>query len=162
MKNATLLLSVFASAMLTSCAGVSPTRIISNTVGAAGGALIGQKFSGGDPLVTTASAGAGVLLSETLQAGSNASAQKSYDAWYDKACSDSAKQQFQSLNERQRLGPQLDDRTSVRLSKCRCPSARRTASSSRPAPQSSAFRNKATAPMKFTVFLAGQRGRERV
>ncbi len=56
-----------------------------------------------------------MLLSETLQAGSNASAQKSYDAGYDKARSDSAKQQFQSLNERQRLGPQLDERTSVRL-----------------------------------------------
>ncbi len=115
MKNATLLLSLLASALLTSCAGVSPTRIIGNTVGAAGGALIGHKFSGGDPLITTAAAGGGVLLSETLQAGSNASAQKSYDAGYDKARSDSAKQQFQSLNERQRLGPQLDDRTSVRL-----------------------------------------------
>lgn len=115
MKNATLLFSVLASAMLASCTGVSPTRIISNTVGAAGGALIGSKLSKGDPLVTTAAAGGGVLLSETLQAGSNASAQKSYDAGYDKARSDSAKQQFQSLNERQRLGPQLDDRTSVRL-----------------------------------------------
>ena len=115
MKNATFLLSLLASAMLTSCAGVSPTRIISNTVGAAGGALIGHKFSGGDPLVTTASAGAGVLLSETLQAGSNASAQKSYDAGYDKARSDSAKQQFQSLNERQRLGPQLTDTANVRV-----------------------------------------------
>ncbi len=115
MKNATLLLSLLASAFLTSCAGVSPTRIIGNTVGAAGGALIGSKLSKGDPLITTAAAGGGVLLSETLQAGSNASAQKSYDAGYDKARSDSAKQQFQSLNERQRLGPQLDERTSVRL-----------------------------------------------
>jgi len=115
MKNATLLLSLLASAMLTSCAGVSPTRIIGNTISAAGGALIGSKLSKGDPLITTAAAGGGVLLSETLQTGSNASAQKSYDAGYDKARSESAKQQFQSLNERQRLGPQLDDRTSVRL-----------------------------------------------
>ncbi len=115
MKNATLLLSVFVSALLTSCAGVSPTRIIGNTVGAAGGALIGSKLSGGDPLVTTASAGAGVLLSESLQAGSNASANKSYDAGYDKGRSDSAKQQFHLLNERQRLGPQLTDTANVRL-----------------------------------------------
>jgi len=115
MKNATLLLSLLAGAMLTSCAGVSPTRIIGNTVGAAGGALIGSKLSGGDPLVTTASAGAGVLLSESLQAGSNASANKSYDAGYDKGRSDSAKQQFQTLNERQRLGPQLTDTANVRL-----------------------------------------------
>jgi hypothetical protein len=101
--------------MLSGCAGVSPTRIISNTVGAAGGGLIGSKLSKGDPLVTAASAGAGVLLSESLQGGSNAAANRSYDAGYDKARSDSAKQQFQSLNERQRLGPQLDDRISVRL-----------------------------------------------
>ncbi len=101
--------------MLTSCAGVSPTRIIGNTVAAAGGAFIGNKLSNGNPLITTAAAGGGVLLSETLQAQSNASARKSYDAGYDKARSDSAKQQFQTLNDRQRLGPQLDDRANVRL-----------------------------------------------
>ncbi len=100
--------------MLTTCAGVSPTRIIGNTIGAAGGAFIGSKLSKSDPLITTASAGAGVLLSESLQAGSNATARKSYDAGYDKARSDSAKQQFQSLNERQRLGVQGDDRMHVR------------------------------------------------
>ena len=115
MKNATLLLSVLISAMLTSCAGVSPTRIIGNTVAAAGGAFIGNKLSNGNPLITTAAAGGGVLLSESLQAQSNASSRKSYDAGYDKARSDSAKQQYQVLNDRQRLGPQLDDRTNVRL-----------------------------------------------
>ncbi len=115
MKNATLLLSLLVSAMLTSCAGVSPTRIIGNTVAAAGGAFIGNKLSNGDPLITAAGAGAGALLSESLQAGSNASAQKSYDAGYEKARSDSAKQQFHELIDRQRLGPQLDDRAHVRL-----------------------------------------------
>ena len=115
MKNATLLISLLVSAMLTSCAGVSPTRIIGNTVAAAGGAFIGNKLSNGDPLITTAAAGGGVLLSESLQAQSNASSRKSYDAGYDKARSDSAKQQYQVLNDRQRLGPQLDDRANVRL-----------------------------------------------
>ena len=115
MKNATLLLSILVSATLTSCAGVSPTRIIGNTVAAAGGAFIGNKLSNGNPLITTAAAGGGVLLSESLQAQSNASSRKSYDAGYDKARSDSAKQQYQVLNDRQRLGPQLDDRTNVRL-----------------------------------------------
>jgi hypothetical protein len=67
MKNATLLLSLLISAMLTSCAGVSPTRIIGNTVAAAGGAFIGNKLGNGNPLVTTAAAGGGVFLSETLQ-----------------------------------------------------------------------------------------------
>ena len=101
--------------MLASCAGVSPTRIIGNTVAAAGGAFIGNKLSNGNPLITTAAAGGGVLLSESLQAQSNASSSKAYDAGYDKARSDSAKQQYQVLNGRQRLGPQLDDRTNVRL-----------------------------------------------
>src|ERR1700686_1483655 len=94
MKNATLLLSLLVGAMLTSCAGVSPTRIIGNTVAAAGGAFIGNKLSNGNPLITTAAAGGGVLLSESLQAQSNASSRKSYDTGYDKARSDSAKQQY--------------------------------------------------------------------
>jgi hypothetical protein len=115
MKNATLLLSVFSSFLLASCAGVSPTRIIGDTVGAAGGAFIGNKLSNGNPLISTAAAAGGVLLSESLQAGSNAHAQKSYDAGYEKARSDAAKQQFHELIDRQRLGPQLDDRAHVRL-----------------------------------------------
>ena len=101
--------------MLASCAGVSPTRIIGNTVGAAGGALIGNKLSNGNPLITAAGAGAGALLSESLQAGSNAAANKAYDAGYEKARSDSAKQQFQTLIDRQKTGLQLDDRQNIRL-----------------------------------------------
>ena len=114
MKNATLLLSLVAGTMLAGCAGVSPTRVVGDTVAAAGGAFIGNKLSNGNPLITTAAAGGGVLLSETLQAQSNASSRKSYDAGYDKARSDSAKQQFQVLNDRQRFGPQGDDRMHVR------------------------------------------------
>jgi hypothetical protein len=38
MKNATTLLSIFATVILTSCAGVSPTRVIGDTAGAAGDA----------------------------------------------------------------------------------------------------------------------------
>jgi hypothetical protein len=115
MKNATLLLLILAGALLTSCAGVSPTRIIGDTAGAAGGALIGHALSKGNPLITAAGAGAGVLLSETLQAGSNASARKSYTEGYEKGRSDSAKQQFQSLIDKQRLGPQSNDAANVRL-----------------------------------------------
>ena len=115
MKNATLLLSILAGALLTSCAGFSPTRIIGDTAGAAGGALIGHALSKGNPLITAAGAGAGVLLSETLQAGSNASARKSYTEGYEKGRSDSAKQQFQSLIDKQRLGPQSNDAANVRL-----------------------------------------------
>jgi hypothetical protein len=101
--------------MLTSCAGVSPTRVIGDTAGAAGGALVGHGLSKGNPLITAAGAGAGVLLSETLQAESNASARKSYNESYEKGRSDSAKQRFQSLIDKQRLGSQSNDASSVRL-----------------------------------------------
>ncbi|HKP02446.1 MAG TPA: hypothetical protein VJU77_03705 [Chthoniobacterales bacterium] len=62
MKNATLLFLLFVSALLTNCAGVSPTRIVGDTVAASGGAFIGNKRSNGNPLITTAAAGGGVLL----------------------------------------------------------------------------------------------------
>ena len=115
MKNATILLSLFAAAMLTSCADVSPTRVIGDTTGAVGGALIGHAISKGNPLVTAAGAGAGVLVSETLQGASNAHAKKSYTEGYEKGRSDSAKQRFQSLIDKQRTGPQSSDAASVRL-----------------------------------------------
>jgi len=115
MKNATLLFSVLAAALLTSCADVSPTRVIGDTTGAVGGALIGHAISKGNPLVTSAGAGAGVLVSETLQGASNASAKKSYTEGYEKGRSDSAKQRFQSLIDKQRVGPQSSDAASVRL-----------------------------------------------
>jgi uncharacterized protein YcfJ len=115
MKNATILLSLFAAAMLTSCADVSPTRVIGDTTGAVGGALIGHAISKGNPLVTAAGAGAGVLLSETLQGASNASAKKSYTEGYEKGRSDSAKQRFQSLIDKQRAGPQSSDAANIRL-----------------------------------------------
>ena len=100
---------------LSGCAGVSPTRIIGNTVGAAGGAFLGHRLAKGNPLFTTIGAGGGALLSEALQAGSNASTRKSYDAGYEKGRSDAAKQQYQTLNERQRIEPQSDDLPDVHL-----------------------------------------------
>jgi hypothetical protein len=68
-----------------------------------------------DPLFTTIGAGGGALLSEALQAGSSAAARKSYDTGYEKGRSDAAKQQYQALNERQRISPQSDDAPDVRL-----------------------------------------------
>ncbi len=110
-----LALPLFACALLGGCAGVSPTRIIGNTVGATGGALLGHTFGKGNPLATTLGAGAGLLASETLQAGSSAAQQKSYLSGYEKGQSDTAKRQFQTLNERQRRAPHSDDAAHVRL-----------------------------------------------
>ena len=110
-----LTLPLLACALLGGCAGVSPTRIIGNAAGVAGGALIGNALGKGNPLATTLGAGAGVLPSETLQAGSNLAQQKSYLSGYEKGQSDTAKRQFQALNEKQRLTPEAEDAAHVCL-----------------------------------------------
>ncbi len=107
--------SILACALLNGCAGLTPTRIIGNTAGAAGGAVLGHAFGKGDPLTASLGAGAGVLLSETLQAGSSAAQQNSYLAGYEKGQSDTAKRQFQVLNDRQRTSPEEDDAVHLRL-----------------------------------------------
>ena len=111
----TFLASILACSLLSGCAGVSPTRVIGNTVSAAGGALLGHTFGKGNPLATTLGAGAGVLVSEALQAGSSAAQQRSYVSGYEKGQSDTAKRQFQALNERQRIAPQSDEAAHLRL-----------------------------------------------
>ena len=110
-----LVLPILACALLGGCAGGSTTRIVGDTAGAAGGALLGHKLGNGNSDYTALSAGGGVLLSESLQAGSKSSAQKSYAAGYEKGQSDSAKRQYQALTERQRLAPQSDDAAHLRL-----------------------------------------------
>ena len=110
-----LVLPFLACALLGGCAGVSATRIVGDTAGAAGGALLGHKLGKGNSLYTALGAGGGVLLSESLQSGSRGSAQKSYAAGYEKGQSDSAKRQYQALVERQRLAPQSDDAAHLRL-----------------------------------------------
>ncbi|HEX8311422.1 MAG TPA: hypothetical protein VF614_08910 [Chthoniobacteraceae bacterium] len=113
--NPRFVLPLLACALLGGCAGLSPTRIIGNTAGAAGGAILGNALGKGDALTTTVGAGAGVLLSESLQARSNSAQQRSYAAGYEKGQSDAAKRQWQTLNERQRTAPHNDDAAHVRL-----------------------------------------------
>ena len=109
-----LVLPLLACALIGGCAG-NTARIVGGTTCATGGALIGNKLGKGKSLYTALGAGGGVLLSESLQAGSKSSAQKSYAAGYEKGQSDSAKRQYQALTERQRLAPQSDDAAHLRL-----------------------------------------------
>ena len=102
MKIQPYLIASTLAVLFTGCAGTSPTRLIGNTIGVAGGALIGGTLGKRSPLATAAGAGAGLLLSESLQAGSTATANKSYAAGYEKGRSDSAKQQYHTLIEQQR------------------------------------------------------------
>ena len=64
--------------------------------------MLGSTLGKRNPLPTAAGAGAGLLLGESLHAGSTAAANKSYAAGYDKGRSDSAKQQYHTLIEQQR------------------------------------------------------------
>jgi len=102
MKLQPLIAAVTLAALFTGCAGMSPTRLVGNTIGVAGGALLGSTLGKRNPLATAAGAGAGLLLSESLHAGSTAAANKSYAAGYEKGRSDTAKQQYHTLIEQQR------------------------------------------------------------
>jgi hypothetical protein len=102
MKILSLIAATTVAALFSGCAGTSPTRMVGNTVGVAGGALLGSTLGKRNPLATAAGAGAGLLLSESLHAGSTHAAEKSYAAGYEKGRSDSAKQQYQTLIEQQR------------------------------------------------------------
>ena len=102
MKILPLIAATTVAALFTGCAGTSPTRLVGNTIGVAGGALLGSTLGKRNPLATAAGAGAGLLLSESLHAGSTAAANKSYASGYEKGRSDSAKQQYHTLIEQQR------------------------------------------------------------
>ena len=110
-----LVLPLLSCALLGGCAGLGPTRIIGDTLGAGGGALIGSALSKGNPLIAAAGAGGGLLVSEALQAGSSSAQKKSYASGYEKGRSDAAKQQFQTLIDQQRTAPGINDAANVRL-----------------------------------------------
>ena len=102
MKIQPIIVATSVAILFTGCAGTSPTRFVGNAIGVAGGALLGSTLGKRNPLATAAGAGAGLLLSESLHAGSTAAANKSYAAGYEKGRSDSAKQQYHTLIEQQR------------------------------------------------------------
>ena len=64
MKIGKSLLLILALALLPGCAGT--TRVLTDTVAAGVGGYAGSKLGKGDPLITAAGAGAGVLLGESL------------------------------------------------------------------------------------------------
>lgn len=66
MKIQPLIAATTLTALFTGCAGRSPTRLVGNTIGVAGGALLGSTLGKRNPLATAAGAGAGLLLSATL------------------------------------------------------------------------------------------------
>ena len=94
-----VLLSVSGLAL---CSCSSTSRLVTNALGAAGGAGLASHLSDGDPLITAAGAGGGLLLGETLNFAQEKKAKKSFTEGYDKGRSDAVKQQYWLLVDQQK------------------------------------------------------------
>lgn len=114
-KQIHILLTAVGSVMLllTGCAGTA--RIVTDTVAAGAGALIGSKLSKGNPLVTAAGGGAGVLLGETLNYANDNNSKKAYASGFDKGRSDAVKQQYWVMVNQQKAaeGHEFDEHISL-------------------------------------------------
>ena len=113
MKTGTSLLFLMLQALLAGCAGSS--RVVTDTLGAGVGAFVGNKLSKGDPLITAAGAGAGVLLGETLNYANDSHAKKAFAEGFDKGRSDAVKQQYWVMVNQQKAeeGKAFDENISL-------------------------------------------------
>lgn len=105
-----ILLPAFALAL---CSCSSTSRLVTNALGAAGGAGIASHVSDGDPLITAAGAGGGLLLGETLNYAQEKKAKKSFTEGYDKGRSDAVKQQYWLLVDQQKNDAGYDGEVSL-------------------------------------------------
>ena len=99
MKTFTLIALAFIPLFLTGCAA---TRPISDIALGAGGAVVANELSHGNPAITAAGAAGGVLVSEGLHYASQKQADKQYTAGYEKGRSDAVKQQYWILVNQQK------------------------------------------------------------
>ena len=113
MKAAEMLLATLMLFLLAGCAGT--TRVLTDTVGAGVGAIAGNKLGKGNPLITAAGAGAGVLLGETLNFANDSHAKRAYVEGFDKGRSDAVKQQYWVMVNQQKAeeGKSLDENISL-------------------------------------------------
>ncbi|MGC4015093.1 MAG: hypothetical protein QM755_11345 [Luteolibacter sp.] len=108
--NLSILLSVSAIAL---CSCASTSRLATNVLGAAGGAALANHLSDGDPLITAAGAGGGLLLGETLNYAQDKKVKKSFTEGYDKGRSDAVKQQYWLLVDQQKKAEGFEDDVSL-------------------------------------------------
>ena len=105
-----ILLSV---SVLAFCSCSSTSRLVTNALGAAGGAGIASHLSEGDPLITAAGAGGGLLLGETLNYAQEKKTKKSFTEGYDKGRSDAVKQQYWLLVDQQKSDAGYEDEVTL-------------------------------------------------
>jgi hypothetical protein len=97
MKNPTIIytcriaLAALVAGILTGCAA---TRPIGDVAFGAGGAILGNELSHGNPLMTAAGAAGGVIVNEGLHFVAKKQSDKAFAAGYDKGKSDAVKQQY--------------------------------------------------------------------
>jgi hypothetical protein len=113
MKKRTSLLLIVLPMLLTGCAGT--TRVVTDTVAAGVGAFAGDKLGKGNPLMTAAGAGAGVLLGETLNYANDNHAKKAFADGFNKGRSDAVKQQYWVMVNQQKAeeGKAFDENISL-------------------------------------------------
>jgi hypothetical protein len=113
MKIGTSLLLIILPTLLNGCAGT--TRVVTDTVAAGVGAFAGDKLGKGNPLVTVAGAGAGVLLGETLNYVNDSHGKKAYAEGFNKGRSDAVKQQYWVMVNQQKAeeGKAFDENISL-------------------------------------------------
>jgi hypothetical protein len=98
-------LAILVIPLFTGCSVMQHTLLDGGA--AAGGALIGNQLSHGNPLATAGGALGGVVLSETGQALVSHNRDKAFNDGYRKGQSDAVKSYYWSLQDQQRQGPQV-------------------------------------------------------
>ena len=113
MKIGTSLVLLAALALFSGCAGT--TRVLTDTVAAGVGGVVGNKLGKGNPLITAAGAGAGVLIGETLNFANDNNAKKAFAQGFDKGRSDAVKQQYWVMVNQQTAveGHEFDENISL-------------------------------------------------
>ena len=99
MKSFPLIALAFVPLFLTGCAA---TRPIGDIALGAGGAVLANELSHGNPAITAAGAAGGVLVSEGLHYASQKQSDKAYTTGYEKGRSDAVKQQYWILVNQQK------------------------------------------------------------
>jgi hypothetical protein len=82
--------------------GCATTRPISDIALGAGGAMLANELSDGNPAITAAGAAGGVLISEGLHFAAKKQSDKAFASGYEKGRSDAVKQQYWILVNQQK------------------------------------------------------------
>ena len=110
MKSYYFILIIFVPLLVTGCAAVRP---VSDMALGAGGGLIANQLSNGNPGITAAGAAGGVLLSECGFYLAGKASDNAYTTGYEKGRSDAVRQQYWILIHQQQQQKTLPENISL-------------------------------------------------